>query len=459
MELWPPVFLVLIVVGLQAELTRSMVLPQQCHQTTTESYRNMLKSLIEEKQNRFAFKHFNVNTSICNVNDLEKPVLEKEPQRWMRVSDRNVMVFSAFYERRPDADGPSIRIIATGWQQQFNDVGDLYCHLWYKDTNYPVAKGPALYHRIYPSTFHSDMWVSHFIICKLPVWPNQRVKIPYAVSIVPKPCVRPENALKVLNRKRVIKGEHALCISPVYGFFKNWTMIAEMIELHKLLGAEEITMYIYSAHSDTDKLLEQYAGDPKENINVVDWRSFPPVRSNVWCQRGALNDCLYRMGHKYKYVTITDLDEVLVPRATRTWPELMKRIAKPQYGAYLFQHAYFRRNVTDNRNASLSLITQTSFWRTDVLTPPGKIRSKSMYEAKKTVSIDLHFPYLLVPGAKEYILQGEEGMLHHYRMSPMETFAKKPQNYRYIEDRYLEKFKEELVQNFASRVAATRRHF
>ena len=194
-------------------------------------------------------------------------------------------------------------------------------------------------------------------------------------------------------------------------------------------------------------------------VNVVMWKSFPSIKSNVWCQRGALNDCLYRMGHKYEYVSITDLDEVLTPRMVPTWPQLMKHIAKPEYGAYLFQHYYHRRNLTEQAKYELPLISQTSFWRTDVVTPPGKIRCKSMYRAEQAVSIDLHFPYLLVEGAKEYILDPEEGALHHYRAYPMESFMKHPQNYRYVEDRHMEMYKEELTKRVAARAEDAKKRF
>ena len=77
------------------------------------------------------------------------------------------MVFSAFYESRLEADGPAIRIIAIGFQEAYNNIGALYCQLWYEDRNIPLVT-PALYDIIYRSTLHPDSWCSHFIICKLP---------------------------------------------------------------------------------------------------------------------------------------------------------------------------------------------------------------------------------------------------------------------------------------------------
>ena len=387
----------------------------------------------------------NPTARVCR--DLKKPFFEREPQTWQTVVDRKVIVFSAYYERRPEADGPSIRIIASGWQAAYNTIGDMYCHLWYNDRDYAVAVGPAIYNVIYPSTLFHEAWSSHFIICKLPLGIDD---VPSAVSISPIRCLqRPGNELMVLNRKPVPKSNtHALCISALYNRWRGWEMIIEMFEIHKLLGASEITIYNQSMSTESNRTLHTYIADTNEAVNVIQWKFPGHLQSNVHCQRGALNDCMYRMGHRHRYVTITDLDEILVPRITDTWPELMKLIAKPNIGVYMFQHSYFRRNMSAD---DPYLITQSSFWTTDVVTPPAKIRCKSMYRADKAITVDLHFPYKLVRGAAEYMMPPAEGMLHHYRPYPMETFAKHPERFRYIEDRYIERYKNALVKAFTRR--------
>ena len=149
---------------------------------------------------------------------------------------------------------------------------------------------------------------------------------------------------------------------------------------------------------------------------------------------------------------MTDLDEVLVPHMVHSWPELLSKISKDEYGAYLFQHAYFRRNYTLQEKEKQELISQSSFWRTDVVIPAGKIRSKAMYVADLAISLDLHSPYELTPGAKEYIVDPSEGMLYHYRSYPMESFAKYPKRYNYIEHRYMEWMKQKLMEAYQKKV-------
>jgi len=252
----------------------------------------------------------------------------------------------------------------------------------------------------------------------------------------------------VLNRTPIREGEFAYCYPTVYNGFKNWTMFIEMIELNRMLGAEEIIIYDQDSNAKTVKTLGYY--QEKTRLHFLNWRFPRELKNNVMCQRATLNDCLYRLMHRYDYVAVTDLDEVLVPRLRDHWHHLMKQIDKPERGAFLFQHAYFRRNYS--LPADPYLITQTSFWRTDELVPPGKIRCKSMYKSALAVKLDLHFPYELYPGAQEHILPGEEGILHHYRKEPMETFYKYPERYNYIEDKFMQKFKRHLTNVYRFRL-------
>ena len=111
-----------------------------------------------------------VNTTIDLCDGMTAPTFTKEPQKWQKVTDREVLVFAAYLEPREKADGPGIRIIANGLQEEFNNIGDIYCQLWYPGQVRPVAVGPAIYDRIYPSLCHGDMWVSHFIVLPTATW-------------------------------------------------------------------------------------------------------------------------------------------------------------------------------------------------------------------------------------------------------------------------------------------------
>ena len=391
------------------------------------------------------------NFSWCE-NRAEKPVFEREPQTWQEVTGRRVLVYSAYLDRREEIGGPLVRVIASGWQAAYNDVGDVYCNLWYEDFEPAVCGHRARYDLIYPSTKFPEMWVSHFILCRLPAAVDGSDAAPYALSVSAEPCGNASNHLLVLNRERQPESDSfALCLPALYGRFDDWTSIIELIEIHKLLGVDEITFYNYSASRPIGDVLRSYLGDPLENVRVVQWHYPGELLTNYFEQHAALNDCLYRSSRRHRYVAIGDIDEVIVPRRNDVMHRMMAELARGDVGAYLFQHAYFRRNTTDT-TAKPYLTTQQSLWRTDVVTPPGKIRCKSLYLAEKALKANIHYPYQLVPGAREHIVDPDVGMLHHYRKDPMESFAKNPNDYRFIEDRYMRKFNEKLTEAVSRRI-------
>ena len=385
--------------------------------------------------------------------DLEHPKIRAESHTWYPVKDRKVMSYSAFYERRMQADGISVRILAAGYQAAYNDIGALFCQIWFSDRMKPISVS-AEYKVIYQSTMHPDMWVAHFVICKIPTQ-YLGTTVPYAVSLTGTPCETAEHHLFILNRDaRVVTDTFGVCLSPIYMRFKNWTMVIEMFEMHKLLGASEIVAYDNSVHQSTDAVLHSYNTDSNENIHVYQWKipggNSKTVSLNI--QRAALNDCLYRLAHRHKFVAVQDLDEVMVPRKGTTWQELFFKhnLYQPHYGLYMFQHFYFRRNDTDKVPY---FVTQNSFWRTDTVYPAGKIRCKSMYNGQLAVKIDVHYHYELVTGAEPYMVDPSEGVLHHYRNQPMETFRKYPERFTFVEDKHMSFYEERLEDGYRHRLA------
>lgn len=387
--------------------------------------------------------HLDVGAQWCADVVLDKPQFPHgfETQTWQDVRDRNVLVFSAFLDDRRRLGGPLIRIVASGLQEQFNHVGHLFCTLWYADIDLPVSVGPAIYDIIYPSLSHTDMWVAHFVLCPMPVLGG--IGAPYAVSVTARSCESPSNALMLLNRLPVSTGQFSLaaCFPPVYGKFVDWTLFVEWIELYRLLGMNTAFFYNYSMDGDVSRVMDMYREERSYYVDVVQWKFPSDKLTSYFGQRSAINDCLYRAGHTHKYVAVVDLDEVMTPRQHFNWSEMMQSLSRPKVGAYLFQHAYFRRNSTGEKPY---LISQQSRWRTDVVTPPGKIRCKSMYVASRAIKADVHFPYALVEKFEEYVVPPEVAMLHHYRPEPMENFRKHPEQYRFIEDTHMDRYKKAL---------------
>jgi len=179
--------------------------------------------------------------------------------------------------------------------------------------------------------------------------------------------------------------------------------LIEWIELHVLLGVSEIFLYVTSSQN-ISKVLESYDIDQSGvQLTAIPW-NFPPNRMiSYFNQLESVNDCVYRAALRHHYVTVSDLDEVLVPRQPGGWPKFVVDVGNDSdVGAFLFQHVYFRRNSTSSplsayrRRQSPDLITVQSVWRTDVVTPPDRIGCKVHVACRPVCTAAVARPMLLV---------------------------------------------------------------
>jgi hypothetical protein len=166
-------------------------------------------------------------------------------------------------------------------------------------------------------------------------------------------------------------------------------MLIEWIELHSIIGISEVILYNYSTPAEVARVLSSYQNDrnPAVYVNVVQWQ-YPSNRVvDYFLQHEALNDCIYRAASQgHQYASVNDLDEVLVPRAVGhvTLADFVNDVTSRDVGAFIFQHAYFRRNKTSENDPYL--VSMQSLWRTKDVTPPGKVRSKVVFFSSNSCS-------------------------------------------------------------------------
>jgi len=160
-------------------------------------------------------------------------------------------------------------------------------------------------------------------------------------------------------------------------------MLIEWIELHALLGVSEIFLYVTgslkSSNSYVSKVLESYAKDADRaglQLTVIQWNVPPERIINYFDEQESMNDCVYRAALRHRYVAVSDLDEVLVPRQPGGWPKFVADVSRDSsVGAFLFQQVYFRASFTSPSyilpGRSLYLVTMQYLWRTNVVIPHG----------------------------------------------------------------------------------------
>jgi len=196
--------------------------------------------------------------------------------------------------------------------------------------------------------------------------------------------------------------------------------------------------------------LRRYADDGVVSA-VVPWRV--PVAVDVWppdpkeepevhyfAQLAALNDCLYRMMFRARFVVLADLDEALVPRRRSHWRPMLEdataRWRRRFVGlgrrtpddvfpaAYLIRNVFFRTNWPDDKLAAndtevrrLDLLTLRKTWREEQPFP-HYARSKYVAWARAVAMLGVHnvLEFVDDAGSMHVLVDEQDALLHHYRL-------------------------------------------
>ena len=217
-----------------------------------------------------------------------------------------------------------------------------------------------------------------------------------------------------------------------------------------MFGADRFVFYNYSTGSHVAAHLRRYAGEGVVSA-VVQWRV--PVAVDVWppdpkeepeihyfAQLAALNDCLYRMMFRARFVVLADLDEVMVPRRRSHWRPMLEdatadwrrrfvgldgaRTRDSVFpGAYLIRNVFFRTNWADDDRAG----NDTDVRRFDLLTLsktrreeqpfPFYARSKYVAWTRAVVMLAVHSVMEFVDDrhTMHVLVDERHALLHHYR--------------------------------------------
>jgi len=93
--------------------------------------------------------------------------------------------------------------------------------------------------------------------------------------------------------------------------------LAEWIEFHRIVGVEKFYIYDNESSDNTKDVLAPYI-----KSGIVEYTYWPG-----WGQQGAAyNDCIAKHKFDTKWLAIIDLDEFIVPVATKTVPELLDNL-------------------------------------------------------------------------------------------------------------------------------------
>ncbi|XP_053177541.1 uncharacterized protein LOC128360996 [Scomber japonicus] len=144
----------------------------------------------------------------------------------------------------------------------------------------------------------------------------------------------------------------------------------------QLLGVDRVAIYKSNCSPETQRVLDYYT--KKGLVEVIPWtiskhlnvsHSWQPARSpgdiQYYGQIPALTDCLYRYMYQSKYVSLQDIDELILPQSVDSWSDLLPQLEK-KYGVdkcYMFQNNLFPTNFMLPLPASQKQQIESPGWK------------------------------------------------------------------------------------------------
>ena len=369
----------------------------------------------------------------------------KNNKFWQTVVNKNVYLFSSYYDNRYEQNNVSYHHIRTmaAIRSQVSDL-TFYCYLWTNESNRPLIV----------SVISQEMW-SHFwsrddpmrvlfkaylMSCPVPKHYHNRV---IAVSISDRQCSQAINYLEVKpSVEHEERRDFAVCVKPL-NFSKDISIrLIEWIEFQLLLGADLIQFYTYSIDHKTQKLLDYYRSVGRVRTEFISLPGAQPnsprIRSqylsdNVWQKRRmeliSYNDCLYRHLYSHRYVVLLDLDEANVPRIHSNWKQMIDYITQLEpnanllYSSFAAQNVYFfgslnKKIAEQNRDQRVSndLVISNHMIRSANFSAPG-FAVKSFVSTSHTLVVFNHYSLIpLYSNMSRYSLISKSvAQLNHYR--------------------------------------------
>ncbi|KAM4019464.1 glycosyltransferase family 92 protein F13G3.3-like [Anomaloglossus baeobatrachus] len=266
------------------------------------------------------------------------------------LEDSTTFVISAYYDGRVSSRVRVLTII------HGRKMKELYC--WFYCTNYHEHVSVKATIEFHIQWFGFDYGPAD-VVCPEPQdcfshhisihWSNTN-----RTSHVPK--------FQIKNRDpQPFSANFTVCVSTMFGNQENVLQFVQAIEMYRLLGAQKVVVYKTGCSKAIGQVLDYYVS--KGVLEIIPWPIDKYLRtSDVWHQNMnkeiqigyygqllALNDCVYRNMYRSRYVTLNDMDEIILPRIHKTWDEMMVDLEKkyPNTAVYLIKNYYYPSNITD----------------------------------------------------------------------------------------------------------------
>ncbi len=249
-------------------------------------------------------------------------------------------MYSAIYDdRKAGGDAPYVRILAIG-----SKVKDMHCHLWYPGITHALTVKAKIDTNGRGHLVEKKFLGQYFFSCLLPTGSDV---IPDHVTMSSNPCSEATNMIPITNPKHESDSiDFGICV-PISFWHVDPYRIVEWVEMNKLFGVEEINVYPCNMSASSMEVLEYF-----QSQGILRIFPMPPPRAGHTRDGvkvgspASINDCLWRNMYRYKYAVIIDFDEIIVPKVTDTYHEMLdyidvKHRLRGRHKSYTFRNTYF----------------------------------------------------------------------------------------------------------------------
>ena len=345
-----------------------------------------------------------------------------------------------------------------------------YFQLWFDGIDEPIITNACEYRVAWLARYKQNKFGSEpiFISCPNPLASLNLV--PTTVSLVEHQCDNASNNLKIIHNKPKLKEKKTIGTCTLlyyYKDFNNTMKLVEWIELVLLLGSDQIIFYVFEVHPEIIKVLKYYqtATDkitielltiPDDLIIEIEKHSRIQTVQN---QMIALNDCLYKHMHEFKFLVPLDIDELLIPSRDedKRWDDLLNRVievGEPLKSSYVATSVFFLTN-NNHENETQPEIPSNFFFLQKVFRAKrftGKYSGPKSFQNTELVDVmHNHFPMFCFGNetCSNIFLNTEDARLHHYRHDCPMYFLKYRRELRNdtVRDETLWKYKDEIIKN------------
>lgn len=360
----------------------------------------------------------------------------------LHTSNGTFHLYSAFFDNRTrTVNAASVRILAMA--DRITPAVTTHCQLWYDGEAVPVTARVREYRYIWVPTYgnyRNGILQPYLLQCVVPA--AYRHRVPLSVSLVEGKCSAATNNLRVVHnlpaQGEAVK-DFAVCVKGVVFHNDVSLRIVEWLELLFLLGADKVFLYDLGIHPNVSRVLRHYKAQDRVDVRRLTLPGNQPnARGLVLPYLNAkyihqwqnelipLNDCFYRNMNLYKLVVLLDVDEVIMPRKTRNWRELMQRLAPEvmagtghPYSSYAARNVYFLDDMQTLHGWAPDvppfMHMLQHVYRAANYTEPGSY-IKAFHDPQWVLTLHNHYPLSCLSGScRSMNVPEKEAHLQHYR--------------------------------------------